>query len=279
MKKTAKRTPRMEEAEGHSLMLPLADVIRADLRAFVVACGMQALAHMLELDREELCGPAYGRGRKEGPQRAGSAAGRIVMGGRKVTVPRPRARDKDGEVTLPTWAQFSAEDPLHDRALEQMLLGVTTRKYVRSLEPVEQEFAPSSTSKSAVSRRFKAMTEGRLSTLMSEPIDSLKIVTVMIDGIHIQDHLVLIALGIDGDGKKHVLGLWEGATENHRVCVDLLANLIERGLAADRALLFVVDGSKALPKAIRKTFGDLALIQRCQVHKVRNVTGYLPKDK
>jgi len=114
---------------------------------------------------------------------------------------------------------------------------------------------------------------------MNAPLDDRNLLAVMIDGIHIKDHLVLIALGIDDDGNKHVLGLWERATENHRVCSALLANLIERGLPVNRSLLFIVDGSKALTKAIRKTFGELALIQRCQVHKIRNVLDYLPKEK
>ena len=279
MKKTAKKTPGTEEAAGQTLMLPLAELVRTELRAFVVSCGMHALVSMLELDREELCGPAYARGRESGPRRSGSTTGRLVMGGRKVTVPRPRARDESGEVPLPAWVEFCAEDPLHQRALEQMVLGVTTRKYERSLEPIDDALAPSSTSKSAVSRRFKAMTQDQLATLMNAPLDGLNLLAVMIDGIHIKDHLVLIALGIDDGGGKHVLGLWEGATENHRVCSDLLANLIERGLPVDRSLLFVVDGSKALTKAIRKTFGELALIQRCQVHKIRNVLDYLPKEK
>ena len=117
------------------------------------------------------------------------------MGGRKVTVPRPRVRHEGGEVQLPSWVEFCAEDPLHQRALEQMVLGVTTRKYERSLEPIDEALTPSSTSKSAVSRRFKAMTQDQLETLMSVPLDALNLLAVMIDGIHVNDHLVLVALG------------------------------------------------------------------------------------
>jgi len=171
------------------------------------------------------------------------------------------------------------EDPLEARAVEQMVLGVTTRKYMRSLEQIPEEVPQSGTSRSAVSRRFKAATKRQLREMLNADLSGLSIVAVMIDGIHIEEHVVLIALGIDEDARKHVLGLWEGATENSGVCTTLLTELVRRGLDSQRSTLFVIDGSKALRKAIRDVFGERAVVQRCQVHKRRNVLDHLPEER
>jgi transposase-like protein len=278
MKKNAKKKLSREAQTTLQLVMPLAAVVREELREFVIGQGMAALAVMLEEDRSRLCGPAYERGHGSGPRRAGSAQGELVMGGRRVRVKRPRVRDEDGEVMLSSWQEFASEDPLHDRALDQMMVGVSTRKYERSLEPLSADVEERGTSRSAVSRRFKAITEKRLEELLSQDLRDLPIAAIMIDGIHIDDHVILIALGIDEGGTKHVLGLWEGATENHKVCLSLLNNLVRRNLDVQRSTLFVIDGSGALRKAIRMVFGDYALMQRCQVHKVANVRDHLPKE-
>jgi transposase-like protein len=158
-----------------------------------------------------------------------------------------------------------------------MMVGVATRKYDRSLEAVPPELTTRGTSKSAVSRRFVAETAARLIAWMKRPLSGLKLAVLMIDGIVCGEHTVLIALGIDEAGVKHVLGMVEGATENGAAARALLSNLIERGLPIDRTVLFVIDGSKALASAIRDSFGKRALIQRCQVHKRRNVLDKLPE--
>jgi putative transposase len=233
---------------------------------------------MLEEDRMALCGPAYARGREEGPRRAGSASGELVMGGRRVGVKRPRVRDEGGEIHLPTWLEFAAEDPLEERALEQMVIGVSTRKYARSLEDVPEEIETRGTSRSAVSRRFKAATKKQLDALLKRDLGELGIAAVLLDGIYIEEHVILVAIGVDEGGMKHVLGLWEGATENHGVAVALLNDLVSRGLDPQRSTLFVIDGSGALRKAIRKVFGERGIIQRCQVHKRKNVLDHLPKE-
>ncbi len=273
-KKSSKKAPSSPILQ---MVVPLAEVVRMELREFVVAKGMEALGVMLEQDRVALCGPAYGRD-QGAARRAGSAPGRLVMGGRRVTVRRPRVRDGDGEVELPSWNELAAEDPLTERATEQMLVGVSTRKYARSLEPMPAEVAESGTSRSPVSRRFKAATEQQLAKMLNSDLSELPLVAVMIDGIHIDDRVVLVALGVDEDARKHVLGLWEGATENAGVCKALLNNLVGRGLDAQRSLLFVIDGSPALRKAIRTVFDGRAMIQRCQVHKRRNVMDHLPEE-
>lgn len=129
-----------------------------------------------------------------------------------------------------------------------------------------------------MSRRFKAVTQNRLDARLTQHLSTLSLSTTMVDGLHVEEHVILIALGIDDGGKKHVLGLWEGATENHKVCMSLLTNLVGRGLDAQRSMLFAIDGSKALRKAIRPVFGEYAVVQRCQVHKTANVRDHLPKE-
>jgi len=200
----------------------------------------------------------------------------LVLGGRLASVQRPRVRDAAGEVTLPSWSAFRERDPLEQRAVEQMLVGVSTRKYDRSLEPVDPSLHTRGTSKSAVSRRFVAMTATRVKAWLERDLSALDLVVLMIDGLHVDEHVLLVALGIDMAGNKHVLGLREGATENATSCTELLADLQARGLRTDRTILAVLDGSKALAKAVRVVFGGRIRIQRCQAHKVRNITEQLP---
>lgn len=160
-----------------------------------------------------------------------------------------------------------------------MLVGVTTRQYARSLEPIGEEMASRGTSKSAVSRRFVVQTAAQLEKWRTRSLADVDLVALLIDGLHVRDHCLVVALGIDATGQKHVLGLWDGATENAALCQSLLGNLQSRGLRTDRSLLVVLDGSKALHKAVRMLWGEAALIQRCQVHKMRNVLDHLPEDQ
>lgn len=274
-----KKTDRSKTNEKAKLepLHSVKDILRRELREFIHDVGRVALAQLLEEDRTALCGPAYARG-QTGPCRAGSAVGELILGGRRVQVRRPRARDGEGEVMLPIWEEFSRTDPLDERAFEQMVIGVPTRKYERSLEAVPEEMVTRGTTKSAVSRRFVAASQKQLNALLSRDIGQMSLCTIMMDGIHIGDHLVLIALGIDDDGKKHVLGLWEGATENKVVCTTMLNDLIKRGLDPMRSMLFVIDGGLGLRSALKAVFGERAVVQRCQVHKRRNVLGHLGKE-
>ncbi len=159
-----------------------------------------------------------------------------------------------------------------------MILGVSTRGYSDSLEKLPVEVPERGKSRSAVSRRFVEGTRRRLVKLQRRDLSKLSLAVLMIDGIHFEDHVVLVALGFENDGKKHVLGLWEGATENSRACKALLENLASRGLQTNRSMLIVLDGAKALHKACRDVFGDRAFIQRCQEHKKRNVADHLPES-
>jgi transposase-like protein len=251
------------------------------LREVMLSAGTDVLMAMLEDDRTELCGPKHSQSEERENHRYGYDTGSLVLGGRKVVVRKPRVRSVDGdeEVQLPSWRQFTDEDPLTERALEQMLVGVTTRKYERSLEPLPEGLDSRATSRSSVSRRFVARTAGQVEAFLTRSIEDEDYPVVMIDGTGFGDHLMLVAMGIDSKGKKHVLGVREGTTESEGVCRSLLRDLIERGLKVERARLFVIDGGKGIRKAIRDVFGLWALVHRCQEHKRRNVLDHLPKSK
>jgi transposase-like protein len=261
------------------LQLPLANLMRSTLLDTVITAGSIEAIRLLEEQREALCGPRHAQNADRRAYRHGHSPGSLVMGGRRVTLPRPRVRSVSGqELELPAWKQWSDEDPLESRALGQMLLGVSTRGYSKSLEPLPAPLPERGKSRSAVSRRFVRGTQKRLAELLSRDLSQHQLAVLMIDGIHFEDHVVLAALGIDERGHKHVLGLWEGATENARACKGLLEDLIGRGLGTDRALLVVIDGAKALHKAAKDVFGERALVQRCQEHKKRNVADQLPES-
>lgn len=281
MGKIARKQNRGQEESLQRLlpMAALAFTLRRDLREFIVDSGMKVLDVMLEQERTELSGPRYQHQAKRTSHRAGFATGELAMGGRRVQVRRPRVRSEDErELELPSWKRFSSEDPLNARALEEMVIGVSTRKYRRALEDLPPEVKERGTSKSTVSRRFIAATTKALAKWLKRDIGQLNLTSIMIDGLSFgTEHVVLIALGIDVSGRKHVLGIHEGATENAAACGALLDDLIARGLTTNRSRLFIVDGAKAIVKSIRDRFGERALIQRCQVHKKRNVREHLPE--
>ena len=260
--------------------LPLVDLLvdtRTELLELALRSGLKVFTTMLEEDRTAICGLRYAHEPDRPASRAGSVRSEVVLGGRKVAIQRPRVRTADGEVALPTFATMAHRDPLDRRAVEQMLVGVATRQYARSLEPITADIESRGTSKSAVSRRFVAKTQAQLETWQAAPLEDLDLVGLLLDGVHVGEHCLIVALGVAGDGTKHALGLWEGSTENATVCQSLLSNLQSRGLRTDRSLLVLLDGSKALRKAVRETFGDVALVQRCQIHKLRNILDHLPE--
>jgi len=279
MKTKSRIAPLVPQAESLR-HLPLVDLLvdtRTELLELAQKSGMKVFLTMLEEDRTTLCGPRYAHEPDRPASRAGRTPSEVVLGGRKVTIQRPRVRTAAGEVPLPTFQTMAATDPLDRRVVEQMLVGVATRQYARSLEPLGPEVAVRGISKSAVSRRFVARTTAQLTAWQSTPLDQLALAVLLIDGVHVGEHCLLVALGITEDGTKHALGLWEGSTENATLCQSLLTNLQSRGLRTDRSLLVILDGSKALHRAVRHTFGDLALIQRCQIHKLRNILDHLPE--
>ena len=254
--------------------------MREGLLALAVGAGLQVMQQLMEADVAAVCGP---RGRHD-PDRAatrhGSGRGSVTLGGRRVPVSRPRVRavDGSGEVPVATYELFTGTELLGKMAMERMLAGVSTRRYPVALEPVgaQVEADGKSTSKSAVSRKFVAMTETALADLLAADLTGLDLVAIMIDGVHFADHLCVVALGIGIDGTKHPLAVVEGSTENTTLVRGLLVGLRDRGLDVTRPILAVLDGAKALSAAVREVF-DHPVIGRCQLHKIRNVQDHLPE--
>lgn len=279
---SAEKAPTVPSVVNVQMPLPLIDVL-ADLKtSFFGLCltaGRQVFEAMMEQDREALCGPKGLANPDRRAIRGGSAPSEVVLGGRRISLPRLRARSIDGkELHLPSFGYASARDPLDAYTLEQVAVGVAMRKYRRTLDPLPEGVAERSISKSAVSRRFVALTTNKLTTWLAAPLDGLDIRILFIDGLHFRDHVLLLVLGIDSQGVKHVLGLREGTTENAAVCKAVLGDLRQRGLDLDRPALFIIDGGTGLRKAIREACGDLALVHRCHVHKRRNVLEHLPEN-
>jgi transposase-like protein len=249
---------------------------------FCLAAGIEALGMMMERDAEVACGPRHARGQGRRGHRWGHTTGKIGFHGGKMAIERPRVRGHDGkELSLASWDQAVSEDWLGRWAMNLMLINVSTRKFRRAVRLPEGDVTAAvgdGTSKSAASRRFVALSAERMAAWMASDLSQLDLLVIQIDGLHIGNDLVLVAaLGIDGEGNKHPLGLVEGATENTAVVQALIDNLIERGLDPKVCRLFIVDGAKALTKAIRASFGRHTPIQRCQIHKARNVIERLPK--
>ena len=251
------------------------------LLALSVGVGLGVMAELLEEEVTEVVGPKGKHDPERSAVRHGHEAGEVTLGGRRVAVERPRVRTADGsqEVRLETYRHFADRDPLTRLVLEQMLAGVSTRRFERTREPVgpDVEAQARSVSKSAVSREFVARTRENLDALMSRRLDDVRLAVMMIDGIELKGRTNVAALGMTTEGVKIPLGLWEGSTENATVATALLSDLVDRGLDPEQGILFVIDGAKALRKAIRTVFGQRAPVQRCVRHKERNVLDHLPE--
>lgn len=248
---------------------------------FCLLAGVSALNEMMAEDVTKLAGSAHARNSDKPGYRWGRTHGRLGFHGGKVDLERPRVRSKSTgkELPLPSWREAAEAGWLEEWAMSLMLMNVATRKFGRAVR-LPEAGVPSETgsglSKSAVSRRFKALTEARLAEWMASDLSQLDLLVIQIDGLHMTDKLLMIgAVGVDAEGNKHPLGVVEGATENTATVQALLDNLIERRLDPEVCRLFIVDGAKALTRAIRKTFGADIPIQRCQVHKARNITDRL----
>ena len=261
-------------------MAGIAESAKEGLLALAVGTGLQVMAAMFAEDAGRLCGPEGRHNPDRAGYRHGAGAGSVTLGGPRVAVTRPRVRaaDGSGELRLPSYDLFSGTEILGKMALEKMLAGLSSRRYVRGLEPAGTavEEAATATSKSAVSRRFVTATETALAELMSRRLDDLDLVAFMVDGVHFGEHTCVVALGIGIDGVKHPLGVEEGSTENAAVVTDLITGLRERGLDTSKPVLAVLDGAKALSKAVKDVF-DKPVIARCQQHKIRNVIDKLPE--
>lgn len=270
---------------SQEMRLALTEVVgraREGLLAMSVGMGLRIFAEMMEEELDERVGAKHAKDPTRSASRHGTAQGSVVLGARRVPVTRPRARSADGsEIHLATYGAFRDDDQLADVVMERMLAGLATRRHRSANEPVgnQVEQHARSTSKSAVSRRFVARTQRALEVLMARDLSELEVVALMIDGVHFAEHCCVVALAILADGTKVPIGLWLGSTENKTVVTALLGDLCDRGLSADRGLLVVIDGGKALAAGVATVFGDRAVVQRCTLHKRRNVTDHLPKDQ
>jgi len=268
--------PRVQQALGE-----LAGAAQEGLMALSVGVGLGVLAELMEEEVEEVVGPKGKHDPERSATRHGHEAGEVTLGGRRVAVERPRVRGADGgeEVALGTYRHFADRDALSRVVLERMLAGVSTRRFARTAEPVGEavEERARSTSRSAVSREFVARTRANLDALMARRLDDVRLAALMVDGIELKGRTNVVALGITTEGVKLPLGLWEGSTENTTVATALLSDLVDRGLDTEQGVLCVLDGAKALRKAVRDVLGVSTPVQRCVRHKERNVLDHLPE--
>ena len=267
------------EAVLKALNFDLKAVVAEGISEYIGNGAKLLLELLMHAEVETLCGKSHERFDGRSNVRWGVEDGTAFVNGAKRLVRRPRVRairsiSSDGEVQLETYKAMNSQE-LMDKALTAAILaGVSSRKYK---EIVSRGLEAKGISKSSVSRKAIAATKPTVDQFRSRRIDNLDLLVLFFDGVRIAKRQVIVCIGVDGGGKKHVLALRNGATENDIVCRDLIDDLKEKGLDTERKYLFVIDGSKALAKVIRSAFGQEAAIQRCQEHKIRNVQGYLPR--
>ena len=257
----------------------LVNAAKDGLLALSVGVGLGVLSTLMEEEVCDVVGPKGGHDPDRTAVRHGHTGGEVTLGARRVAVARPRVRSVDGEeVELATYAHFADRDPLTRVVLEQMLAGVSTRRFERTREPVGEDVAGAerSASKSAASRAFVGRTGEHLQALMSRSLGDVRLAALMLDGIDLKGRCCVVALGVSTDGVKVPLGLWDGSTENKTITVALLADLVDRGLDLDQGVLVILDGGKALRAAVNDVFGPVP-VQRCVRHKERNVLDHLPE--
>jgi putative transposase len=260
-----------------SLQLPnshidIKQMLRENLHAFAVDFALIIVKEILEEEISEHCGARYSRTDQRGASRHGSQRGSVVISGQKVPIDKPRARGPAGEIESVIYSLLNRPDAMPESSLRRIMCGVSCRNYDSAIDHAADGFG---VERSSISRAFVKASGDQLLSLAERRFDDERYPVVYIDGIDYGCETLLVAMGIKSSGIKQLLGIRQGATENAEVCKDLLQSLIDRGLHTDKPMLFVIDGAKALKKAIISHFGDYAFIQRCQVHKKRNVKGYL----
>lgn len=289
-KRTGKRATRQGEdgaaiAGGRvgQMLLPMLAGIAATKKEFtswVHEVGLLALRELLDGDAERMAGPKGRHQRERTHHHWGTANSPLAFAGRHISIKRPRVRRRGGgEAELPLLRQFQEQDPLPERVVNQILLGVSTRGYEKSIEPAPAGVRSRGASRSAASRHLVARTSATMRSHLARRLDDLDVLVLMLDGLVVAEHTVVAALGITVDGTKIPLGLWLGSTENTTICTELLQDLLNRGLRVTGRLLCVIDGGKGVRKAVTDVFGDLAVIQRCQIHKRRNIRDHLSEKR
>jgi putative transposase len=257
------------------LELPMAELIAGACDSIEALCGQIGLRIMLAVMQREI-------ELKTGPwgvqqnYRHGKQKGYVVYAGRKLALQRPRLRDpQKGEVPLQSYKAFQSDGKMQRAVARRVLCNCSMRNYEGALDDCIHGYG---IKRSSVSRHFKATTTQELKELLERPVPK-DLLALLIDGKYFPKQCIIVALGIDKEGRKHVLGLWEGASENATVVKGLLEDLIARGLDPQQKLLVVMDGGKALRRAVDMVFGSQAIVQRCRVHKQRNVVEHLPEEK
>jgi transposase-like protein len=281
MPSTPPGTVSVETADGQArfqMMLPmnllLFDVAKA-IEETASQAGLLMMKALIEEEVEQIAGPRYRHQSDRQATRWGQDEGHVIFAGRKMAMPKPRVRSREGhEVPLSRYQAFAHPRRMQQAVSKRVLRRVSMRDYAGVLDDLCDGYG---VDKSCVSRHWKAASTKQLKQMMERSLAHQDFCVLFLDGKEFHDFTLIVALGIDEEGRKHVLGLWPGATENADVCGALLDDLIERGLSQDHPYLFVLDGAKALRKAVVQRFGRKALIQRCRVHKKRNIQKYLPK--
>lgn len=278
MKKVTRKTPK---GERQFVQMPLSReervaMIQDGLNSLACQLGLMAAQELLQAEVADLCGPMHQRLPGRCASRWGSQGGAVVLGGRKVPIQKPRARlVGGGEVALEMYQRLQSPEAMPENAMRRMVRGVSCREYEGCLEPMVKGFG---IKRSSVSRGFVKASAQRMKNLAERRFDGQEFVAVFIDGVPYGGEMLVVALGVlagANAGKKVILGLRQGATENAEVCTDLLTDLRDRGLDFEDPMLFVLDGAKALTAAVKRLCGSKVQIQRCQQHKIRNVLSYL----
>jgi len=246
--------------------------IRGDIENLAAELGITIIQRVMEAEIER----KVGRWGQQPVRRHGRQPGYVIFGGRKVSLARPRLRSReDKEVDLASYKAFQQDGKMQQAVVRQLIRQCSTRDYEGAIDSCLKGYG---IKRSSVSRHWKAATAKEMEQLMHRPV-AKDLLVLMIDSKFFAGECVVAAIGLDTQGRKHVLGLWHGATENSIVVKGLLEDLVSRGLETDRKLLLVIDGAKALRKAVHSVLGEQALVQRCRVHKMRNVLEHLPKEK
>src|SRR5271169_4120602 len=281
---SAKKSTKKFEVMGRKevavrLPLPLVEVweeLQSEVEHLTGLAGLKIIRAVIEDEVMRRVGPRHQPDPASSCLRWGQQSGYVVFAGQKVAVERPRVRTRQGEeVQLDSYARLQHDGRRQRAVREGIVAGLTSRNYQRAVQSVLEGYG---IEKSSVSRQFVAASAAQLKKLCEKKLDDLDLVAILIDGIPLGKQVLVAALGIATNGEKHVLGLWQRATENATVVQALLEDLVARGLKPDRRYLFVIDGAKALRAAIQRVFGERAEVQRCQIHKRRNVKEHLPKS-
>lgn len=279
-RKSKEKRNSVEIGEGIHLPLPLVEVweqLQASVEELSGQVGKQIMCAILEEEVRQKVGERHHPQKTGQNVRWGRQPGYVVFAGQKVEIQRPRVRTRTGEeVELENYRRLQQDGRMQRAVVERMVCGLSTRKYGRALQSMLTGYG---IKKSSVSRHFVQATSAQLRRLCERRLEDLRLVAMFIDGIEFAEQTLVVAVGAEENGKKWVLGLWQGATENATVCKALLEDLVERGLQTDRRYLWVLDGSKALRAAVDKVFGHRAEVQRCHLHKIRNVLDHLPQDR